>query len=43
MEATYSGTRKVYEAANARASLVVAQAEDAPAPGPWLIEALKKK
>ena len=43
VEATYARTRKVYQAVNASDSLVVARAEDAPAPGPWLIEALKER
>jgi hypothetical protein len=43
VEATYAGTRKVYQATGARNKLVLAAAEDAPDLAPWLIEALKKR
>ena len=41
VEATYERTRKIFERSNGHGRLVVARAEDSPAPGPWLIEALK--
>ncbi|HEU0004391.1 MAG TPA: hypothetical protein VFS12_00250, partial [Terriglobia bacterium] len=41
VEATYERTRKIFDRSNGHGRLVVARAEDSPAPGPWLIEALK--
>jgi hypothetical protein len=43
VEVTYRRTRNFYQAAYARSRLVVAGAEDAPAPGPWLLEALNER
>jgi dienelactone hydrolase len=41
-EAAYAHTSRAYQTANVRNTLVVAGAEDAPAPGPWLLESLKE-
>ena len=43
VESTYAGTRKSYQATHAGGRLVLAGAQDAPAPGPWLIEASKQR
>jgi dienelactone hydrolase len=41
VEAAYAHTQQAYEAANARKRLAVGGVEAAPAPGPWLLEALR--
>jgi hypothetical protein len=43
VDETYARTRKTYEALNAPARLVVAEAESGPAPVAWLLAALKDR